>query len=186
MKLAPQFTLAWLVTTGRVALPVAATAVVAVQTTLAALSQFVIYGAAMFHTSLYLADMRAFLGVASERAPKRGELTIPERVDEIRLDEVVYQYPDKDEPAVAGVSLTLRRGEILAIIGENGSGKSTLAKLITGTPPRRQGPRPVGQHRPRPGRSRRRVETYRARPAGLRLLAPAHPRERHPRPAQDV
>ncbi|MBU3863086.1 ATP-binding cassette domain-containing protein [Streptomyces sp. 4503] len=125
-------TLAWLATTGRVALPVAATAVVAVQTTLAALSQFVIHGAAMFHTSLYLADMRSFLDMAAERAPQRGELTIPERVDEIRLDEVVYQYPGKEEPAVDGVSLTLRRGEILAIVGENGSGKSTLAKLITG------------------------------------------------------
>ncbi|MGW7616350.1 ATP-binding cassette domain-containing protein [Streptomyces antimycoticus] len=125
-------TLAWLATTGRVALPVAATAVVAVQTTLAALSQFVIHGAAMFHTSLYLADMRSFLDMAGERAPQRGELTIPERVDEIRLDEVVYRYPGKEEPAVDGVSLTLRRGEILAIVGENGSGKSILAKLITG------------------------------------------------------
>ncbi|WP_408909901.1 ATP-binding cassette domain-containing protein [Streptomyces luteolus] len=125
-------TLAWLATSGQVALPVAATAVVAVQTTLAALSQFVIHGAAMFHTSLYLADMRAFLDTATERAPKRGELSIPERVDEIRLDEVVYQYPGKDERAVDHVSLTLRRGEILAIVGENGSGKSTLAKLITG------------------------------------------------------
>ncbi|MGW3861573.1 catalase [Streptomyces sp. NPDC005047] len=125
-------TLAWLAAGGRVALPVAATAVVAVQTTLAALSQFVVHGAAMFHTSLYLADMRAFLDLAAERAPRRGTSAIPERVDEIRLDEVVYQYPGKDEPAVAGVSLALRRGEILAIVGENGSGKSTLAKLITG------------------------------------------------------
>ncbi|MDI3406153.1 ATP-binding cassette domain-containing protein [Streptomyces sp. B-S-A6] len=124
--------LAWLASSGRVALPVAATAVVAVQTTLAALGQFVIYGAAMFHTSLYLADMRSFLDLAAARAPQRGAGTVPERVDEIRLDEVVYQYPGKDAPAVDGVSLTLRRGEILAIVGENGSGKSTLAKLLTG------------------------------------------------------
>ncbi|MFB6507306.1 MULTISPECIES: ATP-binding cassette domain-containing protein [unclassified Streptomyces] len=125
-------TLAWLAGTGRVALPVAATAVIAVQTTLAALSQFVLHGAAMFHTSLYLADMQSFLDLAAERAPKRGGLTIPDRVDEIRLNKVVYRYPGKEEPAVDGVSLTLRRGEILAVVGENGSGKSTLARLLTG------------------------------------------------------
>ncbi|WP_372515726.1 ATP-binding cassette domain-containing protein [Streptantibioticus ferralitis] len=125
-------TLAWLAATGRLELAVAATVVVAVQASLGALSQLVINGAALFHTSLYLADMRAFLDFAAERASRRGEVSIPRRVDEIRLEEVVYQYPGKDRPAVDHLSLTLRRGEILAIVGENGSGKSTLTRLITG------------------------------------------------------
>jgi ABC-type multidrug transport system fused ATPase/permease subunit len=124
--------LAWLAVTGRIALAIAATAVFAVQTTLAALSQVVINGAAVFHTSLYLSDMQAFLDAAAERAPKRGELSVSAPVDEIRLDEVTYQYPGKDKPAVDNVSLTLRRGEFLAIVGVNGSGKSTLTRLITG------------------------------------------------------
>ncbi|HZX39984.1 MAG TPA: ATP-binding cassette domain-containing protein [Streptomyces sp.] len=124
--------LAWLAVTGRIELAIAATAVLAVQTTLAALSQVVTNGAAVFHTSLYLGDMQAFLDDAAARAPKRGQLTVHGPVDEIRLEEVVYQYPGKDAPAVAGVSLTLRRGQILAIVGANGSGKSTLTRLLTG------------------------------------------------------
>ncbi|MCZ4097623.1 MULTISPECIES: ATP-binding cassette domain-containing protein [Streptomyces] len=124
--------LAWMAVTGRVALAIAATAVVAVQTTLAALSQVILNGAAVFHTSLYLSDMQAFLDDAAKKAPKRGELPMRAPVDEIRLEEATYQYPGKDKPAVDGVSLTLRRGDILAIVGVNGSGKSTLTRLITG------------------------------------------------------
>lgn len=130
--LATWATLGWLAVTGRVELALVATAVVAVQTVLAALSQVVASGAAMFHSSLYLADMRSFLDMAADRAPARGDLAVTGPVREIRLEDVVFRYPGKDEPAVDHLSLTLRRGEIVAIVGENGSGKSTLSRLITG------------------------------------------------------
>ncbi|MFE1788951.1 ATP-binding cassette domain-containing protein [Streptomyces sp. NPDC059525] len=124
--------LAWLAVTGRIEPAIAATAVIAVQTALGALSPVVVNGAAVFHTSLYLSDMQSFLDEAAARAPRRGPGRISGPVEQIRLDEVVYRYPGKDRPAVDGVSLTLERGQILAIVGANGSGKSTLTRLITG------------------------------------------------------
>ena len=47
-----------------------------------------------------------------------------------RVDGVHHRYDTA--PAVQGVSLTLRRGEVVALMGRNGSGKTTLLKLIGG------------------------------------------------------
>ena len=48
----------------------------------------------------------------------------------IRVQDAVYRYEGSETDAVAGVSLTVERGEFLAVLGRNGSGKSTLAKLL--------------------------------------------------------
>jgi peptide/nickel transport system permease protein len=50
---------------------------------------------------------------------------------EIKDLKVAYIGEDSITPAVDGVSLTLRRGEVIGIAGESGSGKSTLAYAIT-------------------------------------------------------
>ncbi len=49
---------------------------------------------------------------------------------EIRLDNVTFQYPRGKQPALRNVSLCIRPGETLALVGKSGSGKSTLASLI--------------------------------------------------------
>jgi ATP-binding cassette subfamily B protein len=48
----------------------------------------------------------------------------------VQFENVTFQYPGAEEPALAGVSLTAHSGEITAIIGGTGAGKSTLAGLI--------------------------------------------------------
>ncbi len=50
----------------------------------------------------------------------------------IVLKDVCYKYEDAARNAVDHVSLTVRRGEMTAVLGRNGSGKSTLVKLING------------------------------------------------------
>lgn len=51
-------------------------------------------------------------------------------IDQIEFDDVTFTYPGGTEPAVAGLNLEVRSGELLALVGENGAGKSTLVKLL--------------------------------------------------------
>ena len=50
----------------------------------------------------------------------------------IRFDDVWFHYKKSKKDALSGISLTIHRGQHVAIIGENGSGKSTLIKLLAG------------------------------------------------------
>ena len=55
---------------------------------------------------------------------------MPENEFVIRTENLTYRYEGADRDAVKGVSLSVRRGEFLAVLGRNGSGKSTLGKLL--------------------------------------------------------
>ena len=50
----------------------------------------------------------------------------------IVLDQVGFTYPGQETPALSDISLTLRAGTTVAVVGENGAGKTTLIKLLTG------------------------------------------------------
>ncbi|MGW4728538.1 ABC transporter ATP-binding protein [Streptomyces shenzhenensis] len=59
-------------------------------------------------------------------------MTAPEAVLEVRGLRVQFDVPAGRLPAVDGVDLTLRKGEILALVGESGSGKSALSMSLVG------------------------------------------------------
>ncbi|GHI10323.1 ABC transporter ATP-binding protein [Streptomyces cellostaticus] len=125
--------LGWLAATGRMNLAVAATAVVAVRTSTGALTSLVMAAARTFRTSLYLEDWQSFLRRAKALRATRGTTVIPAGAPAvIKATDATYTYPGADAPAVNSVSLTLRQGELIALVGENGSGKTTLSRLLTG------------------------------------------------------
>ncbi len=67
-----------------------------------------------------------------QAAPKVSGEERMEPFDEIIVDHVSYTYSNADRPAVRDISLKIKKGEIISILGYNGSGKTTLSKVING------------------------------------------------------
>lgn len=85
----------------------------------------------MYEDNLYLSNLYEYL---EEARPERlgGQAVGPTPGDGVRFEGVSYTYPGSSEPALSGVTLHIRPGEKLALVGENGSGKTTLIKLVGG------------------------------------------------------
>ena len=83
----------------------------------------------------YLRDFetfRALLPAIATGAATRRTAAAP---TEIALHGVGYRYPAGAHDVLQGVDLTIRPGQVIAIVGPNGAGKSTLAKLLCGLLP---------------------------------------------------
>jgi ATP-binding cassette subfamily B protein/ATP-binding cassette subfamily C protein len=84
----------------------------------------------MYEDNLYLSNLYEFL---EQDVPKPHGKATKGLVsgDGIRFENVSFTYPGGIKPVLNGISLHLKPGEKLAIVGENGSGKTTLIKLLT-------------------------------------------------------
>jgi len=84
----------------------------------------------MYEDNLYLSNLTEYL---SHKVPEQtGDKKIgPNPADGIRFENVSFSYPGSKSPALKNVTLHIKPGASMAIVGENGSGKTTLIKLLT-------------------------------------------------------
>ena len=86
------------------------------------------------------------LGDVLDMEPEQKPQDLPSRVvlpdlqGEIRLEGIYFRYGGNDTPYVLeNISLEIKPGELIAIVGRSGSGKTTLAKLLVGFYPPTEG-----------------------------------------------
>jgi ATP-binding cassette, subfamily B, bacterial PglK len=125
-----------------------ATFAVASMRLIPASSQF-IQGMGQLQNSSYALDMlyldlqeigkpgdRRKSSLARKSSDNRTENGINNRVMEfshrVELQNVTYSYPEVEEPALTNISLNIKKGESIALIGKSGAGKTTLVDVLLG------------------------------------------------------
>ena len=79
--------------------------------------------AAALHKLFAILDAQPDVGESTEPTP------LPETGDVV-VDNITFVYAEGSKPALENVSVTLKAGTRLALVGPTGAGKSTLAKLM--------------------------------------------------------
>ena len=85
----------------------------------------------VYEQALYLRDLFVFLDMKPTIASRPGAIAVPEPIRRgFVFEDVGFRYPGSERWAIRHVSLVIKPGERIALVGENGAGKTTITKLI--------------------------------------------------------
>ena len=70
------------------------------------------------------------LDLETEHEADHGRLTLPPVARSVVYQDVTFLYESQTVPALSDIDLTIRAGEMVAIVGSSGSGKTTLVNLL--------------------------------------------------------
>ncbi|MGO2993142.1 MAG: type I secretion system permease/ATPase [Halomonadaceae bacterium] len=88
---------------------------------------------AQYHqSSTALESLNKVMDKRVERHEGKAYVEKPSVAGSIRLDKVTLRYPDEERDALRDVSISIKAGEKIALLGRIGCGKSSLNKLILG------------------------------------------------------
>ncbi len=82
------------------------------------------------HTAAGASDRLATLRAMPLEDTGAHKPALPRHAASIRFESITFAYPGAESPALAAITLDVRFGERLAIVGGNGSGKTTLLSLV--------------------------------------------------------
>lgn len=93
------------------------------------MSRFADLGPKAHENSMFVDKIRAFLNYEPRLKNKEGD-AVPEGAGELKLEHVTFKYSESGRKVLDDISLSVKPGEHIAIVGYNGAGKTTLIKLL--------------------------------------------------------
>lgn len=123
--------LVWLIVHGHLSLASAGAAAGAVVLLGGQMHGFGSGSASLYENALYMQDFTRFVKRWPAQANRAPVEPLP-AFSQLQVRDVWFLYPSRTTPVLKNVSMEVRKGEVIALVGENGSGKTTLAKILAG------------------------------------------------------